>query len=80
MNRFKNYLWMAAGFTVLALAISAFTPGSALAQIVKAALVKNVDEPGRVPYQSENSCSDPFTCAIEFSIVPANKRLVAQYV
>ena len=47
MERFKNYVWMAAGFVILAAAISAFVPNSALAQIVKAALVKNVDEPGR---------------------------------
>lgn len=47
MERFRNYVWMAAGFVILAAAISALTPGSALAQIVKAALVKNVDEPGR---------------------------------
>ena len=56
MNRLANYVCMAAGFAILVFTISALTPGSALAQIVKAALVKNVDEKGRVPYSFTQFC------------------------
>ncbi len=50
MNRWKNYVWMAAGVAALTV-VGAFTAKPLLAQI-KAALVQNVDEPGRIPYQS----------------------------
>lgn len=85
MERFKNYVWMAAGFVILAAAISAFVPGSALAQIVKAALVKNVDERGRVPYTSSASCFGPdlgfgADCNLTFTQVPANMRLVLEHI
>jgi hypothetical protein len=79
MNRWKNYVWMAAGLAALAL-MSAFTAKPLLAQI-RAAFVENVDEPGRSPYSSTilvdaNSCSVS-TCALHFVPVPAGKRLIA---
>lgn len=51
MNKFKNYIWMAAGFAILAAVISGIAAAPAIAQAVKAALVKNVDEPGRQPFE-----------------------------
>ena len=77
MERFKNYVWMAAGFMILATAISAFVPGSALAQIVKAALVKNVDEPARIPYfvSAKPTCNSTNGCFVAGPIVGANKRV-----
>ncbi len=50
MNRFKNYVLMAAGFAVLVMTVGVFSAGPAIAQAVRAALVSNVDEPGRIPY------------------------------
>ncbi len=88
MNRWKNYVWMAAGLAALA-AVGTFTPKPLLAQI-KAAFVQNVDEPGRIPYQSViffaqggggcsgascASCVGDF-CTLNFPPVPNNKRLV----
>jgi hypothetical protein len=51
---------------------------------IKAALVQNVDEPGRNPYTSTvffasdlfSSCTGP-ECRVNFAAVPAGKRLVA---
>jgi len=88
MNRWKNYVWMAAGVAALT-ALGAFTAKPLLAQI-KAAFVENIDEPGRIPYQSViffaqggggctgsscASCSGNF-CTLNFTPVPNNKRLV----
>jgi hypothetical protein len=80
MNRFRNFIWIAAGFTILAAAISALMPGSALAQAIKAALIKNIDEPGRSPYYSSGNCASAGGCIITLAAVPANKRLVVQFV
>jgi hypothetical protein len=64
--------------------LTQFAP-KALAQI-RAALVKNVDEPGRMPYQHEvdfgfnfNGCSTRL-CLVAFPAVPAGKRLVVEHV
>ena len=53
----------------------------------RAALVKNVDEPGRQPYQSmvEFNTSIPDCpinsfCIVGFPVVPAGKRLIVQHV
>jgi hypothetical protein len=88
MNRWENYVWMAAGAAALTV-VGAFTAKPLLAQI-KAALVQNVDEPGRIPYQSSAvfaqgspgcagpgcfSCTGTF-CALSFTQIPSNKRLV----
>jgi len=78
MNRWKNYVLMAAGVAALTL-VGAFTAKPLLAQI-KAALVQNVDEPGRSPYSSAsnftNSSCSGVLCVIRFTPVPAGKRLV----
>jgi hypothetical protein len=77
MTRWKNYVWMAAGISALGV-ICAFTAKPLLAQI-RAALVQNVDEPGRTPYLSYVNpidCSGT-TCHFLFAPIPAGKRLVA---
>jgi len=79
MKRLQNYVWMA-GFAVLVSVISAVTTAPTIAQAVKAAVVKNVDEPGRSPYHASGSCVVGTLCTITFPAVPANKRLVVQYV
>ena len=82
MNRLANYVCMAAGFAILVFTISALTPGSALAQIVKAALVKNVDEKGRVPYSFTQFCVNNIenVCVVTTAAVPNNRRLVIEHI
>jgi len=69
---------------LFALGMVGTMPDEAAAQI-RAAYTKNVDEPGRVPYQymREVNPSDVCTgnfCLIPFTAVPAGKRLVLQHV
>jgi hypothetical protein len=81
MKTLKNYVWMAIGSALLIAVISGMTAGPALAQLVKAALVKNVDERGRVPYQEVVTCvSTGFGCQAQASAVPPGKRLVIEHV
>lgn len=82
MNKFKNYLWMAAGLMILVAVVSAFVPSSALAQIVKAALVKNVDERGRTPFSIDLHCENHSGngCIAPAPSVPAGKRLVLEHI
>jgi hypothetical protein len=78
MSRFRDYVLMAAGFAMLVMTVGAFTAGHAIAQAVRAALVSNVDEPGRVPYQFGRDFLDcnPGNCLVQFPPVPPGKRLV----
>lgn len=63
------------------------TPAPASAQ-VRAALTKNVDEPGRMPFQASalfapSACSFNsvlYFCSVSFPAVPAGKRLIIDYV
>jgi hypothetical protein len=82
MNRLKNYVLMAAGFAVLAMTVGVFTAGRAIAQAVRAALVSNVDDPGRIPYAVEKICSPSASqiCITNTPPVPAGKRLVVTHV
>jgi len=76
---------MAAGFVVLAAVVSGIAAAPAVAQLVKAALVQNVDEPGRNPFQVDlpigstapgcgvSLCSIPIPGGFT---VPSGKRLV----
>lgn len=80
MNRFKNYVLMALGFVVALVAVGVFSAGPAIAQAVRAALVSNVDEPGRIPYRTElvfggDDCATRL-CFDAGRPVPAGKRLV----
>ena len=68
---------MAGGFALVGVVVGAFTAGPAIAQAVRAALVSNVDDPGRVPYQV--GINDPVAfldcssvCVTEAPQVPAN--------
>jgi hypothetical protein len=79
MNRFRNYVLMAGGFAVLVLVVGVFSAGPAIAQAVRAALVSNVDDPGRIPYRVVESFSQQdceFGCQGGAPLVPAGKRLV----
>ena len=42
--------------------------------------VKNIDEPGRNPYQFVGGCTGSTGCFVVFPAVPAGKRLVLQHV
>jgi hypothetical protein len=81
MNRFRNYVLMAAGFAVLVLVVGVFSAGPAIAQAVRAALVSNVDDPGRIPYQFQKVClSLGSDCSVSLPPVPTGKRLVTTHV
>jgi hypothetical protein len=78
MNRLRNYVLMAAGLAVLVMVVGVFSAGPAIAQAVRAALVSNVDDPGRIPYQILGSCffSGTTECHSNLPQVPARMRLV----
>jgi hypothetical protein len=82
MNKFKYHILIASGFSLVAAVVAGVTAGPAIAQAVKAALVKNVDERGRVPYQQEVSCQATgiFSCVGSAPRVPAGKRLVVEHI
>jgi hypothetical protein len=65
MNRYKSYLWMAAGLTALT-AVASHTAKPLWAQ-VKAAMVQNIDDPGRNPYWSQQvfSSLDPVSTPVD---------------
>src|ERR1035441_147578 len=76
MNRLRNYVLMAAGLAVLVMVVGVFSAGPAIAQAVRAALVSNVDDPGRIPYQILGSCffSGTTECHSNLPQVPARMR------
>jgi len=78
----KNRLIQLAGALALLAVLGKFYAVPAIAQI-KAALVKNVDEKGRSPYQQSGfvqcTASSGF-CDLVFPPVPAGKRLVAEHI
>jgi hypothetical protein len=77
-------------YTVLALlavvfVLSELTARTSIAQTVRAALVRNVDEPGLAPFShnfviSQTVCGCTNCCFPETAPVPAGKRLVIQNV
>jgi hypothetical protein len=72
-----------AGLLALVAVAGAFYAVPSVAQTVRAALTKNIDERGRNPYSVQMICSvnpgEAF-CAATPAPVPANKRLVLQQV
>jgi hypothetical protein len=83
MKRLVNYALVAIGLLFVAIVAGVFSGARAVAQTaIKAALVKNVDERGRVPWQVTQTTGSCVTqeCAIAFPPVPAGKRLVIEYV
>jgi hypothetical protein len=70
-------------------ALVAVLPATEAVAQVRPAYVKNVDEPGRAPYQQlvsfntgagSGSCLSASFCLIAFNAVPAGKRLVVEHV
>jgi hypothetical protein len=76
----KNSLLMGAAILAVLSALAHFNAKPLLAQI-RAALVKNIDEPGRSPYQSvsHGTPGTPTFCVTEFAPIPPNKRLVVEH-
>lgn len=79
----RNRLVTLAGALALLAALGKFA-APAVAQVVRAALVKNVDEKGRSPYMQLLFRSCPSggngACELIFPPVPAGKRLVVEHV
>ena len=77
----KNVAVMGAAFVLVGLVAGVFTAGPAIAQAVRAALVANVDDPGRIPYEAIADCQAPSgSCNVFLPAVPAGKRLVITHV
>jgi hypothetical protein len=77
----NRLLQLAAGLALMAV-LGKFYAVPLIAQ-VRAAVVKNIDERGRAPYIVSATCfSRPFSgvCMASFPAVPANRRLVVEYV
>lgn len=77
----KRFWWFGAGLAALAVFISLATQGRAIAQVVRAALVRNQDKPGRNQYfETRSALCVNGGCGIVFSPVPAGQRLVVTFV
>lgn len=72
------------GAVVLLAVLGGFSATPALAEWIRVALVKNVDERGRAPYMHFQASSCPgggaTECQVVFPPVPAGKRLVLERV
>src|SRR5258706_15121720 len=79
-TKMKNRILTLAGILALVAVLGKFYAVPAIAQAVRAAVVKNIDEPGRSPFQQEaffsGSCPNITACSVNYAPVPANKRLV----
>jgi hypothetical protein len=82
----KSRLMTVAGALALLAVIGKFYAAPVIAQTIRAALVKNIDERGRNPYVVESSCqpigsaSSGFCLAQGYPVVPAGMRLVVENV
>lgn len=77
----KSKLLGLAGTLALLAVIGKFYAGPAIAQTVRAALVKNIDERGRSPYTQRLVCgTSGGSCVASGPTVPANTRLVVEHV
>jgi hypothetical protein len=80
----KNKLFTLAAALTLAAVLGTIYGTPALAAVIKAVLVKNVDEPGRIPFTTSPrlTCSTPsgstVACTAAGTQVPAGRRLVVQ--
>lgn len=84
MNRVIRTLVLMSVLVVVSGFFLSIVADRAIAQ-VRAALVKNIDEPGRMPYQqlvqfSTSECVSVLFCIVSFNPVPAGKRLVVEHV
>ncbi len=78
----KNRLMQIAAALALMAVLGKFYAVPLIAQ-VRAALVKNIDERGRIPYTVQAICNaQGFTnqCVTPFPTVPANRRFVIEYI
>jgi len=80
----RNKLFTFAGALALTAVLGKFYAVPALAQGIRAALVKNIDEKGRTPYMeyTVRSCTGggPNVCELVFPPVPPGKRLIVEQV
>jgi hypothetical protein len=79
----KSKLFTLAAAFMLAAVLGGVYAAPALAAVIKAALIKNVDEPGRTPYSVQLNCNDNISTSCTSPAVPAippGKRLVVEYV
>ncbi|HEV3201928.1 MAG TPA: hypothetical protein VGZ73_28720 [Bryobacteraceae bacterium] len=76
----KHKLLTFAGALALLAVIGKFYALPAIAQTVRATLVKNIDERGRIPYQASVGCTGLATCTAFVNPVPANSRLVIEHI
>lgn len=85
MKKLRTHLLAIGAVLGVAAVITALTATTTIAQTVRAALVKNVDEPGLVPFSqtfsiSTTACGCSNCCFPETAPVAAGKRLVIQNV
>ena len=77
----KHRLLTFAGALALLAVLGKFYAVPAIAQAVRAAVVKNIDERGRTPYQTILLCNGLNSCVSAAGIaVPAHSRLVIEHV
>jgi hypothetical protein len=78
----KNKLFTLAAALTLAAVIGSIYAAPALAQVIKAALVKNIDEKGRAPFERVVHCiGGTPTCTINpIFTVPNDRRLVLEHI
>ena len=76
----KNKLFTLAAALTLVAVIGGFYAAPVLAQVIKAALIKNVDERGRVPFMMRVTCADTVSCIGTGSNVPVGKRFVIEHI
>ena len=82
MNSLKRLVWFAAGLAATSIVVTLATESRAIAQAVRAARVRNQDEPGRNPYfetRGDSTCVSG-ACTLTFSPVPSGQRLVVTFV
>jgi len=79
MNRWKRFTRIGLALAGLAAVLALVTERQAVAQAVRAALVRNQDEPGRNPYSQFAECLGS-ECSLTFPPVPAGQRLVVTFV
>ncbi|HLK17477.1 MAG TPA: hypothetical protein VKT81_00935 [Bryobacteraceae bacterium] len=75
MQRLKRLVLFAALAGAVLTVVGIGTESRAIAQAVRAALVQNVDEPGRHPYIETVTC-ETGNCVLTFPAVPSGQRLV----
>lgn len=75
MQYLKRILMAAVILSIAAALATVFTERQAIAQAVRAALVRNEDEPGRNPYSEQQGCFGA-GCTVALTPVPAGRRLV----